>query len=272
MNITISGNRGPLLWGGLALFDSSGNSMINSRICNNSVGVCLCQSSGNIFYHNSFVEISNPVIANYQSPSEGSPPSGSYSVNVWDNGYPSGGNYWSDYQTTYPSAVEKGSSAIWNTPYVIDANNTDRYPLMGPFRSFNVALNNQTYSVDTVSNSSISDLGFNANTKTLSFNVTGTSGTMGFYRVAIPKSLMSGEWTVTVNSTQPQNLNITAYGNYTYVYFTYYHSTETVRITSTSAVTEFQPFMLLPLFMIITLLAAMIFKRKQNVKKRHIGL
>jgi hypothetical protein len=53
------------------------------------------------------------------------------STNTWDDGYPSGGNYWSNYQTTYPNAAEKGSSGIWNTPYVIDANNTDRYPLMG---------------------------------------------------------------------------------------------------------------------------------------------
>jgi hypothetical protein len=53
-------------------------------------------------------------------------------MNVWDNGYPSGGNYWRDYQTRYPNATEIDSSGIWNTPYVIDANNTDRYPLMAP--------------------------------------------------------------------------------------------------------------------------------------------
>jgi len=53
--------------------------------------------------------------------------------NTWDNGYPSGGNYWSDYQTRYPNAAEIDSSGIWNTPYVIDSNNTDYYPLMGPY-------------------------------------------------------------------------------------------------------------------------------------------
>jgi hypothetical protein len=53
--------------------------------------------------------------------------------NAWDDGYPSGGNYWSDYQTIYPNASEIDSSGIWNTPYVIDANNTDHYPLMSPY-------------------------------------------------------------------------------------------------------------------------------------------
>jgi hypothetical protein len=55
------------------------------------------------------------------------------STNVWDNGYPSGGNYWSDYQTKYLNATEIDSSSIWNTPYVIDTNNTDFYPLMTPY-------------------------------------------------------------------------------------------------------------------------------------------
>jgi hypothetical protein len=89
-----------------------------------------------------------------QVESDGSP-------NTWDNGYPSGGNYWSDYQTRYPSAAEIDGSGIWNTPYVIDANNTDRYPLMSPWSSVetratptgkNVALTYATGAVVTFSN------------------------------------------------------------------------------------------------------------------------
>jgi parallel beta-helix repeat protein len=273
MNMTISNNRGPLLWGGLTLFDSAGNSVINSRITNNTVGVCLCQSSGNLFYHNSFVEINNPVISNFQSPS--SPPSGSHSTNAWDNGYPSGGNYWSDYsgidEKSGPGQNVTGSDGIGDTPHIIDANNTDRYPLMGPFHTFNVGTwNGVAYSVDTVSNSTISNFSFNSNAKTLTFNVTGTSGTTGFCRVAIPLSLMScvnlEDWKVTVNGKLPLGLNVTTDANHTYIYFTYHHSTEMVKITSTSAVPEFQPFMLLPLFMVITLLGVIFLKKKRKIK------
>jgi hypothetical protein len=49
-------------------------------------------------------------------------------ANVWDDGIR--GNYWSDYLTQYPNAAEIDSSGVWNTPYVIDTNNTDHYPLM----------------------------------------------------------------------------------------------------------------------------------------------
>jgi len=53
------------------------------------------------------------------------------STNVWDGGYPSGGNYWSDFQSKYPDAAELEGANIWNTPYVIDDNNQDNYPLVG---------------------------------------------------------------------------------------------------------------------------------------------
>ncbi len=48
--------------------------------------------------------------------------------NFWDNG--NEGNYWSDYLTKYPNASEVGSTGVWDSPYVLDANNVDHYPLI----------------------------------------------------------------------------------------------------------------------------------------------
>jgi len=65
----------------------------------------------------------------------------------WDNDYPSGGNYWSDYKSKYPTASEIENSGIGNIEYVIGTSaainssriNTyiimavDRYPRLAPF-------------------------------------------------------------------------------------------------------------------------------------------
>jgi hypothetical protein len=56
---------------------------------------------------------------------------------LWDDSYPSGGNYWSDYidVDVYHGVSQNiaGSDGIGDTPYVIDANNIDHYPLMSPW-------------------------------------------------------------------------------------------------------------------------------------------
>jgi len=88
-----------------------------NNITSNGQGITL-YSSSSIIYHNNF--INNTVQANS---------SDLYIHNVWDNGYPSGGNYWSDYEDRYPDAEEIDVSGIWDTPYVIDENNQDNYPL-----------------------------------------------------------------------------------------------------------------------------------------------
>jgi len=78
-----------------------------------------------LFYHNNFVN-------NTQEVSLATP-----NLNLtWDDGYPSGGNYWSDYNGTDkfsgPFQNESGSDGIGDTPYVIDENNRDNYPFMQP--------------------------------------------------------------------------------------------------------------------------------------------
>lgn len=56
--------------------------------------------------------------------------------NLWNDIYPIGGNYWSDYAgvdlMSGPNQDQPGSDGIGDTPYVIDADSRDRYPLMTP--------------------------------------------------------------------------------------------------------------------------------------------
>jgi hypothetical protein len=50
-------------------------------------------------------------------------------IDIWDDGYPLGGNYWSNYNGT-----DEDADGIGDTPYVIDASNQDNYPLMHPWK------------------------------------------------------------------------------------------------------------------------------------------
>jgi len=114
-NTKITGNNVANNWQGIWLCYSSNNSVVGNNVTeNNEDGIYLWYSSNNVIYHNNFVN-------NTQQMFIGTP---GY-TNVWDYGYHSGGNFWSDYNGT-----DANSNGIGDTPYVIDANNTDNYPLM----------------------------------------------------------------------------------------------------------------------------------------------
>ena len=111
--------------GGLYVYGVN-NTVYQNDIVGNNYGISIGKPD-NTIYHNNFIN-------NY------------YQVwlidglsveNQWDNGYPSDGNYWSDYNGTDlyrgPYQNETGSDGTGDTPYIIDADNRDRYPLMAPY-------------------------------------------------------------------------------------------------------------------------------------------
>ena len=124
---TLCGNNLKDNDGGIYLANSPNNTVSGNNIVSNNWGIPIqswgqASSSDNLIYHNNFIE-------NALQAQEWNPPS----INVWDDGYPSGGNYWSDYEENYPDATEIDDSGIWDTPYVIDENNQDNYPLVNPW-------------------------------------------------------------------------------------------------------------------------------------------
>jgi len=107
---------------------SQNNSITGNHIAASSTfGLQIGTTSNNTIHHNNFIA---NAIQTYTI-SEG--------VNFWDDGYPSGGNYWSDYtgidQKSGSNQNEAGSDGMGDTPYIIDAFNQDNYPLMNPWPS-----------------------------------------------------------------------------------------------------------------------------------------
>jgi parallel beta-helix repeat protein len=127
---------------GICLYCSDYNSISGNSISNNSdIGICIEYSDNIIIsennitsndygiryaysrslkvFHNNFINNGVQVHPNPEY------------VNIWDDGYPSGGNYWSDYTGT-----DTNGDGIGDSPYFIDSYNKDRYPLITPIPEF----------------------------------------------------------------------------------------------------------------------------------------
>jgi len=107
---------------GIWLEASSDNTISQNNITDNELGILFnTASNNNVVYHNNFLNnLSQAEISNSVN-------------NLFDNGYPSGGNYWSDYVGvdlySGPNQDQFGSDGIGDAPYVFYGGQ-DRYPFM----------------------------------------------------------------------------------------------------------------------------------------------
>jgi len=199
---------------GIRLDYSINNTISGNDISKNWIrGILLYYSSNNTIFHNNFIN-NTGSLTNINS------------TNYLDNGIE--GNYWSNYNGT-----DEDQNGIGNSPYVIDANNQDNYPLMGTFSDFTVIYEKYAYHVFTICNSTISQFQFNETLKMLKFNITGANNTKGFCRIQIPEQLTNRPHIVLVDDEQV-NATLLPPSNIThaFLYFTYNHSTREVKILS----------------------------------------
>ena len=116
-------------WFGMGIYEYSTGNVTRNKIVDNYNGIELSYSSDIKIFHNDFINHTQHA-------------STQFSLAVWDNGYPSGGNYWSDYAGTDvysgPDQNQPGSDGIGDTPYNCSENNQDRYPLMQVFTNIAV--------------------------------------------------------------------------------------------------------------------------------------
>jgi parallel beta-helix repeat protein len=200
---------------GIYLEHSHNNTIIENTITRNGIdfeptpmgfGINLQNSANNTIYHNNFIN------------NGGQAEAVSSNDNKWDNGYPSGGNYWSDY-----SNVDTGYDGIAEGNYTIDPSNVDYNPLAGMFHILETP---QGYDVEIVCNSTINSIRYYQSNNTIAITVSNMTSTQanGFCRLTIPHDLMPPEYQVTVNETIVTPI-IVEENSHSIIYIGYEHST-----------------------------------------------
>lgn len=110
---------------GIDIRYSRGNIIFGNTLAYNYESILIAHSSSdNMIFHNNI--LSNAI------------PEGLESANIWDNGYPSGGNYWGFTsnvdERSGPYQTQPGSDGIIDTPmFIWGIDNVDKYPLMKPW-------------------------------------------------------------------------------------------------------------------------------------------
>jgi parallel beta-helix repeat protein len=232
---------------GIYLEHAHNNTIIENTIAENGellfpetpiyFGVKLQNSANNTIYHNNFID------------NWGQAEAISSDNNTWDNGWPSGGNYWNDH-----SNIDLNSDAIANDVYVIHYPNVDAYPLTGMFFILETP---QGYDVEIVCNSTINSIDYYLSSNTIAIMVSNATSnqTNGFCRLTIPHDLMQPQYIVLINGTQVAP-TIVEENSYSIIYIAYEHSTLEIIV-----IPELQSAILMLALTLCTILAIMIKKK-----------
>jgi parallel beta-helix repeat protein len=137
-NVTIQNVQITVFDTGISLYGCSDCIVAGNNITANNDGINENFSQYNLIFHNNF--INNTQQAEFET---------GVQLNVFDDGYPSGGNYWSDYNGTDlrsgPYQNESGSDGIGDSQYIFGEGKPpvwgwwivvqDNYPLTIPYGS-----------------------------------------------------------------------------------------------------------------------------------------
>jgi parallel beta-helix repeat protein len=239
---------------GIDMKDSTNNTISKNTISGNTPGgIQIQDSSNNTIFNNNFINNTNydviPPTRNHTLITD----TYGTSINVWNSSYPYGGNFWDDWNDMAHQArqiVDEKSGknqtlprpdGIGDTPYAINKNNQDEYPLINPYDSVrppillvrnackvesflekNITTN---CSIAIFSDSWVEDFDFNGSTGLISFNVSG--GT--HCKVTVSRQLLDGVLEVEVDNI-PRASFLSCERDYVFADFNYSSGNHKVEI------------------------------------------
>jgi parallel beta-helix repeat protein len=258
-------------WGGIGIFGSPNSTIARNKasynsydlhivFTNNSVitentalkkpggySIAMYYSHNNYIYHNTFEN--TLLYAESRNGTRFIP------ANNWDNGLE--GNYW----TTYGGA-DADFNGLGDTPKVVEENNVDNHPLMGKFMAETLNIEDETYIISIISNSSISEFAYNSDDNSIRLTASGINGTQGFLRIAVPNSfleqLQEENVGFFVNGELPMVKNSWADQTYAYAYLVYLN-TGSEPIVSPWLV----PALLILILLLVLILVYLVLKKKR---------
>lgn len=239
---------------------SCNNVVVDSTVGNNSVGIGFADmvSQWNRLYHNNFQNNTQFDVTSFGG------------VNYFDDGYPSGGNYWDDYGSVDlkngRNQDQNGSDGILDQGF-----SSDNYPLANPLTTVNIEVAGQEFVVKVSSNFEIMSWNLNVSEKSLRFFVTGPQGTVSEARVNIPKGMLSCEsldaWNVSYVDGDVQTLQYLGMEDalVTYLYFTSVSAEPgEIRIVGTEVLPEFGPLTMMLVFFLLTAVIGILLSRRSG--------
>lgn len=248
---------------GILLRDKScGNNFVGNSIMNSAAGIRFADTSseGNRIYHNNFQN--NTV----QVSSFGG-------ANFFDNGYPSGGNYWDGYvYEDVRSGVnqdQSGSDGILDRGYSFD-----NYPMANPITNVDIREAGREFYLQCSTNITTDGWSFSIPEKNLRFLVSSQQIATSATRVEIPKELLSCEnmngWAISLHDSNPIGLQYLSMEDSedTYLYFTYNMVGDgEVQIIGTDAIPELSISAVLVFLIAVTALISAVVVKGSNAKK-----
>jgi len=132
---------------------------------------------------------------------------------------------------------------LYNTKIKYVAGDQSHDAIDGFFNNelYDIRVENDIFTVDVKSNSTVHNFNFDLIEKSITFNVSGVDGSVGWLNVTIPKGLLSApppdQWTVLIDNEQVPYI-LTENASHTFIYLTYIHSTHYVLIRGTQVVPE----------------------------------